>query len=58
MSAHFSNKTYHLALIALPLYRVKYEQAQFCKKNFLFYLFSRNEKDITVISRPISFCKF
>jgi len=29
--AHMWNKIYHLTLTALPHYRAKYEQVQFCK---------------------------
>jgi len=39
-STDIGNKIYHLTLTALPHYRVKYEQMQFCKNSHFFYLFT------------------
>ena len=50
VGAYIWNRFRHLTSIALPHYRVNYEQVQFCKKTSqLFYWFSRKEKYITVI---------
>jgi len=54
ISSHTWNEIYRITLTVLPYYRVQYEQVQFCKKIALFYLFSCNEKDDTVIW--IGFC--
>jgi len=39
ISAHIWDKIYHLTLIALLHYRVKYEQVQFCKNWYCFNYF-------------------
>jgi len=40
IGAHIWNKIFHLTLTALPHYRVKYEQVQFCKNSHFSTYFS------------------